>query len=123
MTVKECYDAMGADYADVTSRLRTDERITKFLFRILQDGSFGLLCESLAQKNLEEAFRAAHTLKGVCMNLSLRTLGASASQLTEALRGRTTYGDDIEPLLARVKEDYEHTMDCIRTLQQTSETI
>lgn len=33
MTVKECYDAIGADYDDVFSRLRKDDRIRKFCLR------------------------------------------------------------------------------------------
>jgi len=32
MTIQECYAAIGGDYNDVASRLRTDERIAKFLF-------------------------------------------------------------------------------------------
>ena len=117
MTVQECYAAMGADYADVMSRLRTDERITKFLIKVADDKSYALLIDSLNARNMDEAFRAAHTLKGVCMNLSLNKLYSSAAQLTEALRGRTEYGADIEPLIACVKDDYEHTVSCIRTLQ------
>ena len=88
MTVQECYEAMGADYDDVISRLRTDERVTKFLLKILNDGSFQLLTDSLAAKNMEDAFRAAHTLKGVAMNLSLTALYHAAGPMTEALRGR-----------------------------------
>lgn len=116
MTVKECYAAMGGDYEDVVSRLRTDERIVKFLGKVVSDPSYNLLIESLAAKNMEEAFRAAHTMKGVCMNLSLTKLFTSANRLTEALRGRTEYGDDIEPLLTALKEDYESTMACIKTI-------
>ena len=36
MNVRECYAAMGGNYDEVFSRLRTDERITKFLFRVLR---------------------------------------------------------------------------------------
>ena len=36
MTVKECYDAMGADYEDVFARLRKDERIQKFLLKVIK---------------------------------------------------------------------------------------
>lgn len=105
MTVKECYEIMKGDYDDVLSRLRTDERIKKFLLKVLDDTSFALLCNALEKKNIEEAFRAAHTLKGVCKNMSLTNLAYSASNLTEALRGRETYGDDIEPLFKKVKKD------------------
>ena len=116
MTVQECYAQMGGDYDDVTSRLRTDERIAKFLGKVAEDKSFALLCDSLARRDMAEAFRAAHTLKGVCMNLSLTRLFTSADKLTEALRGRTEYGSDIEPLLEQVKTDYAQTTACIRAL-------
>ena len=117
MTVKECYALIGADYDNVLSRLRTDERITKFLFKVAEDKSYELLCESLKTQNMPEAFRAAHTIKGVCMNLSLTKLYASAECLTEALRGRTEYGDDIPTLFEQLKSDYESTVNGIRMLQ------
>ena len=37
MTVRECYEAMGADYEDVLGRLRKDERIQKFVLKLLND--------------------------------------------------------------------------------------
>lgn len=117
MTVKECYEAMGANYDDVMSRLRTDERVAKFLTRVAEDKSYELLLTSIAEHNVEEAFRAAHTLKGVCMNLSLTALFTSAEQLTEALRGKTEFGGEVMPLLEKVKEDYALTVECIRKLQ------
>lgn len=117
MTVRECYAQMGGDYDDVMSRLRTDERIVRFLGKVADDGSFALLTQSIEARNMEEAFRAAHTLKGICMNLSLTELYGSAHEITEALRNRTEYGDDLVPLLARLTEDYNATVACIRALQ------
>lgn len=119
MTVKECYEAMGADYEDVMSRLRKDERIQKFLLKVLTDKSYDLLCTSMEGRDMGEAFRAAHTLKGVAQNLSLTSLYQSASQLSEALRDRQEYGADLEPALAQMKADYEKTTDCIRQLEQS----
>ena len=58
MTVKECYEVMKGDYDDVLSRLRTDERIKKFLLRVLDDMSFTQLCNALEIRDMEEAFRA-----------------------------------------------------------------
>lgn len=65
---------------------------------------------------MEEAFRAAHTLKGVSQNLAFTPLVKSVSALTEQLRNRTEYGDDIEPLLQQVKEDYNNTLSMINSL-------
>lgn len=116
MTVKECYEIMKGDYDDVVSRLRTDERIKKFLLKVLDDPSFAQLCNAMTENNVEEAFRAAHTLKGVCKNMSLTGLAYSASNLTEALRGRTEFGGDVDQLFKKVKKDYALTMACIQML-------
>lgn len=107
---------MKGDYEDVVSRLRTDERIKKFLLKVLDDPSYSTLCTAIENKDVEEAFRAAHTLKGVCKNMALTGLAYSASNLTEALRGRTDFGDDIEPLFKTVKKDYALTISCIQLL-------
>lgn len=116
MTVKECYEVMKGDYDDVISRLRTDERVKKFLLKVLDDTSFSTLCNALQEKNAEEAFRAAHTLKGVSKNMSLTSLAYSSSNLTEALRGKTEISDEVEPLFKKVKKDYALTMACIQML-------
>jgi HPt (histidine-containing phosphotransfer) domain-containing protein len=116
MTIQACYAAMGADYDGVASRLRTEERIRKFLLKFPQDPSYNLLCTSLQSRNMEDAFRAAHTIKGVCQNLSLTKLYQSSSNLTEMLRGRTEYIPELEPALEAVKKDYGETVSYIQEL-------
>lgn len=116
MTVKEFYETVGGDYEDVMSRLRTDERVVKFLNKVAADGSFALLQKSLSERNMEEAFRAAHTLKGICMNLSLTKLYRVAAELTESLRGRSEYGGDIEPMFEALKVEYELNVNAIKTI-------
>jgi len=54
MTVKECYEQMGGNYDDVMSRLRTDERVIKFLGKVVSDTSFELLTESLKNHSMDE---------------------------------------------------------------------
>lgn len=117
MTLQQCYEAFGGNYSEVISRLRTDERVTKFLLRVVEDGSYKLLCDSIASGNGEEAFRAAHTMKGVCANLSITRLGESSSALTEALRGGVIT-DGVQPLLQQVIEDYELTVSSILQLDK-----
>ena len=118
MTVKECYQAFGGSYEEVISRLRTDERVVKFLLKVVEDGSYKLLCDSIASGNADEAFRAAHTLKGVCMNLAITKLANSSSALTEVLRENRVIDDGLQPLLNRVKEDYELTINAIEQLDK-----
>ena len=51
MTVKECYEQMGADYEGVLGRLRSEVLIKKFAKKFLDDGSFRSLKDNLVQKN------------------------------------------------------------------------
>lgn len=109
---------MKGDYDDVMSRLRTDDRVRKFLLKVPDDPSYSQLCTAMQERNVEEAFRAAHTLKGVSKNLSLTGLAYSSSNLTEALRGKTEFPDpeEIDPLFKKVKKDYSLTTACIQML-------
>ena len=115
MTVKECYEQMGADYEGVLGRLRSEVLIKKFAKKFLDDGSFRSLKDNLAQKNGEEAFRAAHTLKGVCQNLGFDNLYKASFDITEKLRGRDTEG--CEELLVKVEEQYNNTVDAIHMME------
>lgn len=85
MTIKECYEQMGADYEDVLGRLRNEALIRKFAKKFLEDGSFQMLKDGLAKKDGEMAFRAAHTLKGVCQNLGFDNLYEQALILQRSL--------------------------------------
>ena len=86
MTIQECYASFGGDFNDVQSRLLTEERIAKVSVRFLDDPTMKLLEDSIASKNYEEAFRAAHTLKGVTQNLSFTPLYQIIFDMTETLR-------------------------------------
>lgn len=115
MTLQECYAAMGGNYADVLSRLPSERLVQKFVFKFLDDPSYDLLCAAMEAKNYEEAFRAAHTIKGVCQNLSLTLLLKSSSSLSDALRHGWT--PEAEPLALQVKADYLTTTQAIRAFR------
>ncbi|MCH5287630.1 MAG: Hpt domain-containing protein [Christensenellaceae bacterium] len=114
MNLKECYQALGGDYDGVLGRLRTERMITKFVLRFLDDKSCESLIGAIEQKNGEEAFRAAHTIKGICQNLSFDRLYRSSSALSECLRGG--WDDAAVALTEQVKADYQVTVDAIRAL-------
>ncbi|MDO5346422.1 MAG: Hpt domain-containing protein [Lachnospiraceae bacterium] len=115
MTLKECYYVLEGDYEGVTGRLGGERLVRKFIFKFLNDPSYAALVKSLETGDYEEAFRAAHTIKGICQNLGFTRLGASSSLLTEALRHQNA--EEYEALAALVKEDYERTFSAIRSLQ------
>lgn len=69
MELKEFYEAVGGALEAVKSRISKEELIRKFVVKFLADPSFELLCKAYEQGQYPEAFRGAHSLKGVCFNL------------------------------------------------------
>ena len=118
MTLQECYAALGGDYAGVTGRLPTERMVQKFVLKFLKDESFDLLVRSMAAEDYGEAFRAAHTIKGVCSNLAFAQLLGSSSQLTELLREEGAGADQVQALFGKVREDYERTAQAIRAFRE-----
>lgn len=106
MTVKECYDEMGGNYDSVVGRLRSDERIVRFLSRVPTDPCITELETSMASGDAPTAFRASHTLKGICLNLSLDKLAVSANALTDELRGKDAISDEAKKLYEEVKANF-----------------
>lgn len=86
MNVKEFYDFIGEDFNDVIGRLRAESRVCKYVLKFPDDKNFDNLLSSMKEKNYSEAFRAAHTIKGTCLNLSFNSFAAVASEITEKLR-------------------------------------
>ena len=118
LTVKECYERLGADYEDVCCRLLSEERILRFLQMLLRDGSYQELCDAMGRQDYECAFRAAHTLKGVFFNLSLTLQGKCASALTEALRSRQE-NEEIRPLFEQMVSSYREMYEAIEELSES----
>lgn len=117
MSLEVFYDTIGGDLADVRNRLMTDERIAKFVGIFTQDPTFETLQTSLEAKDYPEAFRAAHTMKGLCGNLGFTALLDSSSKLTEALRpddaGEPKALQDVDALMAQVTDDYEQITNAV----------
>lgn len=115
MTIQECYRQMGANYEDVLKRLYNEGMICRFTLMFLNDDSYPKLEQALKEGNVKEAFRAAHTLKGVCQNLGFTNLYQPTYELTEVLRAGTLEGSG--EWFARVTEQYKITTDAIRGVQ------
>ena len=115
MTIVECYQQLGGNLENVKTRLPSDSLIKRFIIKFLDDSSYSELCDALQKGQRNEAFRAAHTLKGVCANLGFDQLENSASALTELLRPKDIgIPEEAVSMMNEVKRDYEITVGAIR---------
>ncbi len=115
MTLRECYAQLEGDYEGTLGRLCSEKLVEKFALKFLADDSYELLEESLEAGNYSEAFRAAHTLKGVSLNLGFTKLNRVSDELTEALRDCSGLED--MQLLENVKKEYQRTIELLQELQ------
>ena len=114
MTVDACYKAMEGDYAAALGVLESESRVRRYLLRFLGDPTARMLVAALADGRWADAFRAAHTLKGLCRGLGLTRLHASCSALTDALRGGGPLED--AQLGAQVKAEYGRVVQAVSAL-------
>lgn len=109
MDVRAAYESIGANYDDVVKRLSSPVLVERFAGKFLQDESYPKLVAAIEAGDAHEAFLAAHTLKGIALNLGLSNIAGPASELTEELRDAEELGRAPE-LLAPVTAAYEKTV-------------
>lgn len=112
MTVRESYEKIGSNFDEVLRRLGSEALVKRFALKFLNDTSFQDLKDALVKKDGETAFRAAHTLKGVCLNLGFDNLYPSSKDLTELLRAGSM--DGYEDLFAEVEKEYNRICEALR---------
>lgn len=106
MTVREAYEKLGEDYEDMMYRIN-ENMLLRLLDMLLKDRNYADICQALKRRDYETAFRGAHTLKGVALNLGLTCLAEKAGALTEALRGRRD-NKDISPAFDEFDRTYQN---------------
>lgn len=116
MTVRDCYELINGDYEDVKRRFLTDARIQRFALLFLKDGSMEELRTAMAAGECENAFHAAHTLKGVCLNLGFTGFGDIVSRMTELLRAGNL--DEAAKGLDELECAYAVTFNGLRALEE-----
>ena len=115
MTIRECYEAMGGDYEDVSRRLVTEARIKKFALMFKKDPSMGQLKDAIESGDCDGAFRAAHTLKGICANLGFASLFEASRDITEALREKDM--EQANGMWPQVEACYERVENALAQLE------
>ena len=116
MTVQELYEKIGGSYETVKSQMLKDDLIHRFVLKFLNDKSYSYLADAVNSQNYEEAFKAAHTLKGVTLNLSFKKLSNSVCELTEFLRNKNNEQVDkpaCDELMKLVTIDYNEVVNAI----------
>ena len=105
--------AEGVDVDEVMERFMGNEALMmKFLLRFSQDENFAKLKQAMVQEDVQAAFEAAHTLKGVAGNLSMKTFFHQVSDIVEELRsGKLAEAEAKMPDLEAV---YERTLDVLK---------
>lgn len=118
MDLKDCFMKFGGDYDGAVGRLGKEERLIKYVKRFKDGNDYKLIEDSLSSKNMEEAFRNVHNLKGVALNLGLTPLHETADTLCESLRpGNPPVSDEeIEKMLKGVKMTYDEIIAAISEL-------
>ena len=105
MNLVEFYNAIGGGYEDVMSRLLTEKRVYKYVSKFASTEEFANTLAALDAGLAEDAFKASHNLKGVCLNLGLGNLSKSAVALCDSLRGGVI-PENIGELRKKLEDDY-----------------
>lgn len=96
----------GVDVDTAIKRFMGKEDLyIKFLAKYQNDESATNIEKYLAEKNVEEAFKSAHTLKGVAGNLGLDPIAKHASEMVELLRGKKQMDEIDTDQLKSVSEE------------------
>lgn len=94
MDSKKFLAACGGDYEGTMRRLMGNEMLfCRLLPKVFQDENFQKLEDALTLGDLDAAFDAAHTLKGVSGNLGLTSLYNAVCEIVEPLRRKDPEAD------------------------------
>ena len=86
MTLARFYESLGGSLPAVLARIPSEAMVRKFARMYAGDTSCDELVRAVEAKDWQTAFRAAHTLKGICLNLGFQDLYKESAAVTERLR-------------------------------------
>lgn len=115
MSIKDFYEKTGGNYDSIVSALGKEERVYKYLIKFSQADTVDKISTALVNKDYEGAFREAHNLKGMCLNIGIVSLQKLSSNLTESLRNGPT-GEE-ENFFEQVSREFR---DCCEMISQIS---
>ena len=104
--VQDLMTEAGVDVKDGMGRFVGKLDLFVKIFRKYDDdNNMELLREAMEAGNVDAAFNAAHTLKGVCGNLSMKKMFDVASEITEFLREKDM--DSARQMMPKREEEHQ----------------
>lgn len=115
--MREQLQTLGVQYDEVLGRfLGKEDFYLRMLKKFLDDKNFEGLEQTVAEKNWQEAFKYAHTIKGLCGNLGLDGILDSVAPLTEELRNEPYNESVIAEYAAHALQEYRKAVEVIAAL-------
>jgi len=116
--LKEIFTAYGVDYDATLWRFAGNMALyLRVLGMLPKDNSLKKLGAAIDSRDLDSAFEAAHTLKGVAGNLGLTPLFEAVHAIVEPLRAREDRSDYVQ-LYTAVQAGYQKAEDFAESLKR-----
>ena len=116
MNVREIYESLDYDFGDVTSRLTDDEAfIARILIKFSEDENISKLEKALGSEDYNEAYEAAHAIKGLSSNMGFLRNYELALKLSEKLKA--SEHDGLDELFEELKGENDRVLDAISKLE------
>ena len=105
----------GANVDEALARCLNNETFYLTLVgKAIQNPNFERLKETCESGQLDQAFEAAHSLKGMMANLALTPILQPVEKITEHLRSRTAM--DYTPLVGQILSERERLLSLSKTI-------
>lgn len=115
--MREQLETLKIQYDEVLGRfLGKEDFYLRMLKKFLDDKNFEGLEQSTQEKNWQEAFKYAHTIKGLCGNLGLDGILEYVVPLTEELRNEPYNEQLIADYMAGAVQEYRKAVEVIAAL-------
>ncbi len=103
----------GVDIPELEDRLMHNNALIKMIVgKFAQDKTYGQLQAAIAQRDLQAAEFACHSLKGMCGNMALKKLFALFQEQLRLFRAGE--GDAAIGMMAQISQEYENALTHIR---------
>lgn len=113
-SIREALTRVGVNIEEAIERFGSNELLLMFLGKFSEDPSYESFRAAMEENRYEDAFKAAHALKGVCGNLSIVPLFKIVSMEVEFLRSKD-YQEAVN-FYPQIVQEYERVMQELKNI-------